>query len=81
MFDGANAIFDCKDKDILSLPAECVGKKSVGQIITCWQLSQEEIEKVQKTGIIYLSLLTYGRGFPPMMMSVDKPEVYAPECT
>lgn len=78
MFDSANAIFTGEDKDMISLPAKCVGKKSVGQIITCWQMSREEIEKVQKTGIIYLSLLTYGRGIPPILMSVDEPEVYAP---
>lgn len=78
MFDGANAIFDNKDKDMFPLPAKCVGKQSVGQTITCWQLSREEIEKVQETGIIYLSLLTYGQGIPPILMSVDEPEVYAP---
>ena len=41
-------------------------------IVSCWEMSKEERELFEKTGVIWLS--NYG-GQPPVMLSVEKPFV------
>lgn len=78
-FDGVNVVFGKNQLEYAPLPAERVGNPETGQIITCWELSADELKKVQETGKIYVSLLTFGRPLSPMFISVDKPDVYDPE--
>ena len=78
-FDGANVVFGANQPEDVSLPAERVGKPETGQINTCWALSPDELKKVQETGQIYVSLLTFGQPLQPVLVSVDKPDVYDPE--
>ena len=78
-FDGANAVFGANQPEYTPLPAERVGNPETGQINTCWELSPEEIKRVQETGKIYLGVLTFGQPLQPVIMSVDKPEPYDPE--
>ena len=78
-FDGVNVVFGANQKEYMPLPAERVGKPQTGQINTCWELSPEELKRVQETGKIWLSVLTFGQPLQPVMVSVDKPDVYDPE--
>ena len=78
-FDGANVVFGANQPEYVPLPAERVGKPETGQINTCWALSPDELKKVQGTGQIYVSLLTFGQPLQPVLVSVDKPDVYDPE--
>ena len=78
-FDGANVVFGAEQPEYQPLPAERVGKDQTGQINTCWELDPDEIKKVQETGQIYVSLLTFGQPLQPVLVSVDKPDVYDPE--
>lgn len=78
-FDGANVVFGAEQPEYQPLPAERVGKAQTGQINTCWELDPDEIKKVQETGQIYVSLLTFGQPLQLVLVSVDKPDVYDPE--
>ena len=78
-FDGANVVFGANQPEYVPLPAERVGTPETGQINTCWALSPDELKKVQETGQIYVSLLTFGQPLQPVLVSVDKPDVYDPE--
>lgn len=78
-FDGANVVFGADQPEYKPLPAERVGKPETGQIITCWSLSPDELKKVQETGQIYVSLLTFGQPLQPVLVAVDKPDAYDPE--
>ena len=78
-FDGANIVFGANQPEYRPLPAERVGNAVVGQINTCWEFTPDEIKKVQETGQIYVSLLTFGQPLQPVLVSVDKPDVYDPE--
>lgn len=78
-FDGENVVFGENQPEYIPLPAERVGKPQTGQIITCWSLSPEELERVRETGQIYVSLLTFGQPLQPILVTVDKPEPYDPE--
>jgi hypothetical protein len=77
-FDGANVVFGANQPEYQPLPAEMrLGHSS--EIVTCWELSPEELERVQETGKIWLSLLTFGQPLQPVLVSVDKPEPYDSE--
>lgn len=78
-FDGVNAVFGANQPEYKPLSAERVGKPQTGQINTCWALSPDELKRVQETGVIFVSLLTFGLPLQPMLVSVDKPDVTDPE--
>lgn len=78
-FPGANVVFGAEQPEYQPLPAERVGKAQTGQINTCWEFTPDEIKKVQETGQIYVSLLTFGQPLQPVWVSVEKPDVYDPE--
>lgn len=78
-FDGANIVYGANQPEYQPLPAERVGKFETGQINTCWELSPDELKQIQETGKIWVSLLTFGQPLQPVLISVDKPDVYDPE--
>lgn len=78
-FDGVNVIYGADQPEYRPLPAERIGKPETGQIIACWALSPDELKKVQETGQIFVSLLTFGQPLQPMLVSVEKPDAYDPE--
>ncbi len=67
---------DWKDEDCYGLPVNqgyylnSAGDK-VPCLISCWELSTEELTEIQKTGRIYLSIT--GLGMPPVSLQVDNP--------
>jgi hypothetical protein len=40
-------------------------------IISCWKLSKEDLEEIQRTGVIYLSIS--GTGMPPVSLFTENP--------
>ena len=64
-FEGANQIYyapkgvdNCRDLEVL---------KTETQIISCWRLTGEELEQINKTGVVWLSVT--GQGTPPVLVS------------
>lgn len=78
-FDGANVVFGAEQPEYQPLPAERRGKGQTGEILTCWELTPDEIKRIQETGVIWLSVLTFGNLLQPVLLSADKPEIYDPE--
>ena len=74
-FEGANVVFAANQPEYEPLPAEYRGGQS-GEILTCWELSVEEIKRIQETGKIWLGVLTFGQPLQPLILSVEKPEPY-----
>ena len=77
-FDGANVVYGANQPEYKPLPAEMRPGRS-GEIVTCWELSPDELKQIQETGKIWVSLLTFGQPLQPVLVSVDKPEPYDPE--
>lgn len=79
-FEGVNVVYGENQPEYMPLPAEKrIPEKTdrfFGEVLTCWKLSPEELKKIQETGIIWLSLLTFGQPLQPIMLSVEKPEPY-----
>lgn len=40
-------------------------------IISCWKLSKEDLDEIQKTGVVWLSIT--GKGMPPVSMFTENP--------
>ena len=77
-FDGANVVFGAKQPEYIPLPAEYRGGKS-GEILTCWELSPDELKRLQETGKLWLGVLTFGQPLQPVYLAVEKPEPYDQE--
>lgn len=69
-FQGSNAVFGAKQPEYLPLPAEVRGD----DVITCWKLSAEEIEKVCDYGEIWITIKTFGQPLQPLLVTAEKPE-------
>lgn len=46
-----------------------------GQVISCWELTPEEIERVKETGKIYVSQLS-GKSIIPLFLTTDKHDLF-----
>lgn len=86
-FKEQNAVIAENQDEYLSIPGHIVGDKE-GTVITRIVFSPEEIETINKTGGIYMSVLTFGktfgkenRQFPPLMIHVDRPFPYLQHIT
>lgn len=75
LFECANAVYGANQPEYIPLPAERRPGNS-GEVVTCWKLSPEELERVKETGVIWLSMLTFNQPLQPVLLSVDKPEAY-----
>ncbi len=51
----------------LDLPAH----RAVDQIISCWKLSDKEKEEIQRTGIVWFSVM--GQQQPPIWLGIETP--------
>ena len=62
------------------MPAMKVPNDPQGIIITKWQLSPEELERVKETGTIHLSMLTFNQPLQPVLIRIapDIISAYAP---
>lgn len=77
-FEGVNVTFGANQPEYLPLPAQRL-PGDCGQIVTCWELSPEEIKQVQRTGKIYLSVLTFNNPLQPVLLTTEKPGRYKEE--
>lgn len=46
-----------------------------GQVISCWELTPEEIERVKETGKVYVSIAS-GKYIIPMFLTTDKNDLF-----
>lgn len=67
-FKESNVIYAENQLEYKQLPAF---KDEDGFIITCWELSKEEIDKIVKTKKIYVSMLTFNKDLQPLMVETD----------
>ena len=71
-FEEVNVVLGEGQEDYLSLPA-FLASDPQGTVVTCWELSPEEIAEVQRTGRFWLMQLTFGGPLQPQLPCVDKP--------
>ena len=72
IFKGANVTFAENQPEYTPLPAF---KDEEGNVVTCWEISNEDFEKLVETRRIYLSIKTFNNPLQPIFMTADINEV------
>ena len=72
-FDGCNVVFGKDQPEYQPLPAK--QEETNGNVVTCWELSDEEIKKLQTTKRIYLGQFTFGNSLQPILPTTDVSDV------
>ncbi|RKT01084.1 hypothetical protein [Chryseobacterium defluvii] len=72
-FKEQNVVFAENQPEYLSLPAF---KSEEGDVVTCWELSDEEIEKIKETKNIFLAIKTFNHPLQPIFITVDRKELF-----
>lgn len=73
-FEGHNVVFAKDQPEYQPLPG-FKNDSPEGEFISCWALSNEEIELIGRTGRIWLSQMTFNRPLTPVFVAVKKSEV------
>lgn len=71
-FPEANVTFGERQPCFEPLPAFLAPN---GVVVSCWQLSPEEIEKIQETGCVWLSQCTCHQPLQAVFMTAEKERV------
>lgn len=74
-FPGHNIVMGADQPQYQPLPALSIEN----QVISCWELTPEDIAKITETGVIWLSQLTFGQPLQPQIPSADQPFTFIPE--
>lgn len=68
-FPGHNVVFAKDQPEYQPLPAMVLPED--GTVITCWELSPQELEVIKKTGVVYLKQLTFRRPLQPVLLMAE----------
>lgn len=71
-FKEVNCIYAEDQPEYLPLP---VYKSENGDVVSCWELTEEELSKIKETKCVFLVTKTFNQPLQPMFMAVDKNEV------
>ena len=73
-FPEQNAVFGENQRPLYEpLPAY---RSPDGQVICCFELSEEEKQRVAETGQIWLSLLTFNPPLQPVYLTTEKSDIF-----
>lgn len=67
-FAGCNVVYGDGQSEYSALLAM---KMEDGHIITCWELTDEEAERLAKNKKIYIQVLTFNKPLQPLLPGVD----------
>lgn len=65
---GCNVVFGENQPEYQPLPAQ---KMPDGEVITCWELNDDEVDQIVLDKKIYIRQLTFNRPLQPILPSVD----------
>lgn len=71
-FPGTNCVYGKDQDNVEPLP---VHKFDTGEVLSCWELSPDEIEKVHQTGCIWLIVHTFNTSLPPVFITANKNDI------
>lgn len=72
-FEGHNVVFAKDQPKYEPLPAFRDPKDPNGEVTTCWELSEDDLKKINETGKIYLSMWTFNNPLQPVRLTVENP--------
>lgn len=72
-FEGQNAVYAKDQPEYIPLPV-CKLDGKEGEVISCWELTEEEKAEVARTGRLWLSVWTFRQALQPLLLTVERPE-------
>ena len=72
-FEGHNIVYAENQPEYNPLPAF---KDENGTIVTCWELTNEDFERIVETRRIYLSVMTFNNPLQPVYLTTDVDELF-----
>ncbi len=69
-FDDQNVTYAENQKEYQPLPAH---KSGSGIVTSCWKLTPEELETIQRTGVVWLQNWTFNAPLQPLRLSTEQP--------
>lgn len=69
-FEGQNVVYAESQPEYLPLPAMQLQDEG-GTVITCWELSDEELAEVVKNKKVYLSIMTFKQPLQPVSLQTS----------
>lgn len=71
-FPEVNVIYAKDQPEYNPLP---VYKDERGNIVSCWEFSDEEIEEIKKNKCIWLSAMTFNKPLQPLFLTTNKEDL------
>jgi len=72
-FPQANGSFGADQEEYITLPGYSNSATEHAKVITCWKLSLRERLKILFSGVIWMSILTFGGKLQPQRLDVSSP--------
>lgn len=73
-FPEQNIIATSNDENVKPLPIHI--SEATMSAISCWEVTDEDIERMKSTHKIYLSQMTFGGPIQPVYITSDKSELF-----
>ena len=73
-FEQQNVVFAENQEEYLPLPAR-VYRNEVGEVVSCWEFTDEEIELIIKNKCVYISSMTFNQPLQPLRVTAKSEEV------
>lgn len=75
-FEGVDIVYGKGQPEYQELPAKQIDKNTV---MTCWELSDEDIEQITKERKVWLGIMPFGRPLQPVLLSAFRLDIDAPQ--
>ncbi len=73
-FPEQNAIATSRDENVQPLPCRIADDGS--QVISCWELTEADMERLMRNPRIYVSQMTFGGNIPPLFLTTDNNDLF-----
>lgn len=73
-FPEQNAIASSEDENVQPLP--CRISEDGTQVISCWELTEADFERLKRNPRIYISQMTYGGQIIPLFATTNKHDLF-----
>ena len=71
-FEGADIVFGKNQLEYMPLPAKQVDDKT---IMTCWELTDEDILLINSSKKIWLGIMTFGKPLQPVLLTASRTDI------
>lgn len=71
-FEGADIVFGKNQPEYLPLPAKQINENT---IMTCWELSDDDIVLLASSKKIWLGIKTFGKPLQPVLLSASRSDI------